>query len=111
MQEKNFLSFKTFERFERDIMYDVSASNLESKIERSEAFKIITKKDKSILTAISDFFNSDSLLDTLAHFYVVDLESAWVILLDKIAVVNSIDVRPSISDVFKAWKDWLKNQK
>jgi len=111
MEKKNFLAFKTFERFEKDIRYDVSAHGLASKIERSEAFKLIVKQGKLILPAISEFLSTDSRIETEAHFYTIELSAAWINLLETIASENGIEIRPASTDNFKTWTDWLSKQK
>lgn len=111
MEQKNFLSFKNFERFERDIRYDVSVANLESKIERSQAFKMIVKQGKLILPEISEFLLSESRIETEAHFYTIEISAAWIKLLDKIASENDIKAKPALTDNFKMWTKWLNTQK
>jgi len=110
MSEKNFLAFKTFAWFESGILDKTSAHDLDYKIKKSKAFEIISKQNKLVLPIISDFFNSDTSLDKLAHFYIEELEKAWIILLNQIAVANNIDSKPSTSDSFKEWRDWLNIQ-
>lgn len=106
--DQNFLSFKTFERFENYIMYD--CHSFLAKIERSEDFSLIAKQDKSIIPMIYEYLCSESKLDTAAAFYTFDLGNAWIVLLSDIVKNNNIQNSPTRDCSFDVWLEWTKTR-